>query len=277
MAGVQIGNVTGVDLAPDGRTVVLTLKIQKQYELHRDARFGIEQAGLLGDQFVAIVATENKGPMLREGDEVMTAPSSDFKEMLRSAAGLIQKLDETVSTLQTAVGRVDKLLVNEANLTSIARAVTNFEGFSLRAGGTLERLDGLVTSNAPTVNTALTNFARFSQQMKELGNELNSVVATNKDEVARALKNLESATASANQVLDDLKAGKGLAGGLLRDDSMKRDLGDFVTNLTTVSSNLKVTTSNLNEHGLWWMLWSHEARPARTNPPGAYTGRTPFK
>ena len=277
MAGVGIGNVTSIDLAPDGRTVTLTLKIQEQYQIHRDAQFTIEQSGLLGDQFISIVATGNKGAVLKEGDEVMTAPSTDFKVMLRSASDLIQKAQETMAGLQAAVDRVDKLVVNEANLTSLARAVTNFEGVSIRASGTLDRLDGLVATNAAAVHDAVTNFAAFSQQLKELGAELNSVVVTNKDEITRAVKNVEAASGIARDLVADLKAGKGVAGGLLRNDELKLETQTLVSNLTALSSNLNVASDRLNHEGLWRFLWKPGVPQTNPAPASRYQGRSPFK
>src|SRR5438067_2185462 len=55
MAGVPIGNVQDVDLGPEGRSVIIHLKILDRYKIHADARFLIEQAGFLGDQYVAVV------------------------------------------------------------------------------------------------------------------------------------------------------------------------------------------------------------------------------
>src|SRR5580765_9114500 len=51
MAGVQVGTVSGLVLSPHGTNVTISLKIFKQYVVHKDARFVIEQAGFLGDQY----------------------------------------------------------------------------------------------------------------------------------------------------------------------------------------------------------------------------------
>jgi len=273
MSGVTVGHVRDLQLAEDGKSVVLMLRIQKQVTVYSDAEFVIEQAGLLGDQYVAIVPKENKPPVLKQGDEVQTAPATDFKQMLRSAAGLIDKLDHAAKTLQIAVGRVDTVLLNETNLGAISRAVSNAETLTVRANGTLEKLDAVVANNAPAIHSAVTNLEAFSRQLTRVGAELNAVVLTNKDEVARALKNVETATATANELLTDLKAGKGLAGGLLRDDSLKREVGVVVDNLAVVSSNFITFTSNLNRYGLFYK--PKEPRPAPA--PSPYTGRTPFQ
>src|SRR5689334_22433588 len=54
MSGVQVGTVSEIELAPDGKSVVITLRLYKQYAVHKDADFIIDQSGFLGDQFVAI-------------------------------------------------------------------------------------------------------------------------------------------------------------------------------------------------------------------------------
>ena len=65
MSGVQVGTVSDMRLAPDGKSVTITLRIYRQYQIHKDARFVIEQSGFLGDQYVAILPTKNEGPNLR--------------------------------------------------------------------------------------------------------------------------------------------------------------------------------------------------------------------
>src|SRR5437867_683751 len=51
VSGVTVGRVVDTELAPDGKGVSILLQIEKRYGIHRDARFVVEQVGLLGDQF----------------------------------------------------------------------------------------------------------------------------------------------------------------------------------------------------------------------------------
>src|SRR5207253_4043082 len=62
--GVAVGNVVGTEVAPDGRGVIILGRINKKYDIHKDARFAIEQIGFLGDQYIAIYQQESKGPIL---------------------------------------------------------------------------------------------------------------------------------------------------------------------------------------------------------------------
>jgi hypothetical protein len=51
--------------------------------------------------------------------------------------------------------------------------------------------------------------------------------------------------------------GKGLAGTILENEQMASNVKETV-------NNLAITTSNLNEFGLWHILWRHES-PSHTN------------
>ncbi|HTV76192.1 MAG TPA: MlaD family protein, partial [Candidatus Baltobacteraceae bacterium] len=47
LAGVQVGSVSSIHLADDGKSVTIILKIYKDYPIYHDARFVIEQSGFL--------------------------------------------------------------------------------------------------------------------------------------------------------------------------------------------------------------------------------------
>ena len=64
LAGVQVGGVSDIQLAEDGKSVTILLKIYKSCKIYHDARFVIEQSGFLGDQYVAIIPTANQLPVL---------------------------------------------------------------------------------------------------------------------------------------------------------------------------------------------------------------------
>ena len=67
LAGVVVGAVSDIQLQPDGKSVIILLKIYKNVKIYGDAHFVIEQAGFLGDQFIAILPTDNNAPPFEIG------------------------------------------------------------------------------------------------------------------------------------------------------------------------------------------------------------------
>jgi phospholipid/cholesterol/gamma-HCH transport system substrate-binding protein len=256
MAGVQIGTVSDIRLAPGGTNVTIFLRLLSQFEIHRDARFLIEQSGFLGDQYVAILPTHNAGELFQDGDIAETEPPFNMQEVARSAAGFIQRVDQTAEKLNDAISDVRRLVLNEQTLTNLSTAVVNMRVVSERALSTVDTLDALVASNSPALANSGSNLVMFSEQMKQFAGALSGVLATNREGINAAVKNIESSTVVLKTVMDELQAGKGLAGNLLKNEQL-------AATVSQIADNLSVTSSNLNRLGLWGVLWQH--KPPRTN------------
>jgi hypothetical protein len=83
-------------------------------------------------------------------------------------------------------------------------------------------------------------------------------VTTNSAPINSTISNLNAASATINNLLVDMQAGKGLAGAVLTDPALAE-------NLKSVAGNLSATSSNLNRFGLWHLLW--KKHPPLTNAP----------
>jgi phospholipid/cholesterol/gamma-HCH transport system substrate-binding protein len=256
MAGVQIGTVSDLVLSPEGTNVTISLRIFSRFEIHKDARFVIEQSGFLGDQYVAILPTRNEGDIFHDGDIAQTEAPFNMQEVARLAAGFLQRIEETAVRLNEAIADVRKLVLNQETLTNFSAAVLNMRVFSEKAMGTVDSLDALVSSNSPALSHSSSNLVVFSDQLKEFSAGLGGILATNKDEIHSAVKNIESSSLILKNALDDLQAGKGLAGAVLKNEQLAASVSD-------IANNLSITSSNLNRLGLWNILWQH--KPAKTH------------
>jgi len=256
LAGVEVGSVSEIKLADDGKSVTMRLKIYKNFPIYHDARFVIEQAGFLGDQFVSVIPTANSLPLLENGADVPCQEPFNLQEVARSTAGFVQRIDETAKKLDDSVGTLQRVVLNEQTLTNFAIAINNSRTFSEQALGTVNDINTLVATNAGQINLAVSNAVFFSQELTGLAGSANNLLATNGAEISVAVKNVEASTEILKKLMEDLQSGRGLAGSLLQNEQL-------ATNMQTIAANLTVTTSNLNRLGLWGILWAHKA--ASTN------------
>ncbi|HZR21310.1 MAG TPA: MlaD family protein [Verrucomicrobiae bacterium] len=257
MSGVQVGTVSDIKLAPDGKSVTISLRLFKQYQIHKDAEFIIDQAGFLGDQFVAIQPTKNAEPPFHDQDHAAAQAPFNLQEFTRSATGFIQRIDETVQKLDDALANVTRLALNPETLTNLALAVSNVRGFSERALLVANNLNSVITTNGPAISQSASNLVAFSQKLDQFGDGLNGILDTNRQSIQAAVSNLQTSTETLKSLLSDVQAGKGLAGELLRNERI-------ATNVADIAQNLSITTSNLNRLGLWRMLWQH--KPPKGEP-----------
>lgn len=247
MSGVKVGNVVDSQLSTNG-SVVIALEIFDAYKIDREAKFMIDALGFLGDQYVAITVTNTSGHFLTNGETVTAESPLNLQEAMRSTAGLLTQAQATMKTLNEAVSNVNRTVLNHATLTSFANSISNLQAISSGANKTLGKIDLLVQSNAPVLSASVSNLHDFSTELK-------TVLATNQEGVAAVVQNLRNASSNLNFLIADVKATNGPAGLLLRDEHMKQQLAELATNLNGMAENFSTFGSNLNQRGIWSMLW----------------------
>lgn len=273
MSGVQIGTVADIRLAPTGKFVTIILRIYGEYKVYRTADFFIEQSGFLGDQYIAIVPKNNEGPVFQNGDTAKAEPPFNMLEVARSATGFVKRIDETAQRLNETLVDVRQYLLNRETLTNLSVSAANLRLATERAVGVVNSIDTLVTTNANALAGTGTNLEIFSGQLIRFAGELNGMLATNTPAINQAVANIEASTAILKSSMQEVEAGKGLAGTLLKNEQIG-------ANLKEIAYNLSITSSNLNRLGLWGILWQHRPpksasvpagqRPALTTPKNPY-------
>jgi len=266
LAGVQVGGVSSIQLAGDGKSVTILLNIYKGCKIYRDARFVIEQSGFLGDQYVSIIPTENKDRLLANGDEVNCQEPFNLQEVVRSASGFIQRIEETAKKLDDSVTDLRRVVLNEETLTNFSATLHNLRTVSEQAMGTVNDVNALIATNGSQINLAVSNVVFFSQELLHLAGSAEGVLATNSADITAAVKNIESSTEVLKDLLNNVQSGKGLAGTMLENEQL-------TTNVQAIANNLAVASSNLNRLGLWHFLWHKEL--VRTPPGGTTATNTP--
>ena len=257
LAGVQVGSVSEINLAPGGKSVTIDLKIYNQFPIYGDARFVIEQSGFLGDQFVSVIPTTNALPPLVNGADVPCQEPFNLQEVARSAAGFIQRIDETAKKLDASVTDLRAQVLNAQTLANFGTSITNMKLFTEQALGAVQNINTIVNTNGAQVSIAASNAVAFSSGLIDLETSAKAVLATNSVNINQATKDIADATATFKQLAADLQAGKGLAGTVLQNP-------ELATNIQNIAANLSLTSSNLNRVGLWGILWSHPPSPTNT-------------
>lgn len=258
VSGVKVGSVVNSTLSTNG-SVLIRMEILDEFKIDREATFVIDSLGFLGDQYVAIVSTNNSGHYLTNHQTVYCESPLNLQEAIRSTAGLLHQAQSTMQTLDVAISNVNRTVLNDATLTSFSRSITNLQTISASAHQTLGKIDLLVASNAPVLGASVSNLFDFSTELK-------TMLTTNQNDISVAVKNLRNASTSLNELIDGVKATNGPAGLLLRDEQMKAQLTSLVTNVNSVAENFSVFSSNLNNRGIWSMLW--KPKPPKKSASG---------
>lgn len=259
MAGIQIGSVLGAELNPDGKSVTIRTRILKKYRIHPDAKFEIDQSGILGDMFISITPGANNGTPLEDGAQVQCREPFNIQDTARSADNLMKRLESTVNLVNKAVERVDRVLLGEQTLITLTNTLDNLHSMSTNFTSMAEGMSDLIHTNSSQVQTALSNLVFFSAEANRLTDKIQAIIQTNETGVHNTVVNLESASGDTRRLLADLQSGNGLAGQLLKNEELSGNFNHAV-------SNLMVLSSNLTRYGLLY-------KPKQVKPVVVYRSR----
>jgi hypothetical protein len=144
--------------------------------------------------------------------------------------------------------------------------VANARVLSAHALATVDNVNGLVITNREAVSYSISNLLVFSERLDQDSAALSDLLAANRPGIDRSVSNIDASTTALKSTLENVKAGKGLAGNLLNNEQLSGKVSEIV-------NNLSITTSNLNRAGLWGILWRHKA--ATTNVPPVHALAAP--
>jgi paraquat-inducible protein B len=261
MSGVPIGKVSDSELGEGGRTVNITISVLSDFKIRRDAVFSIDSLGFLGDQYVEVIpapaeetATNHAG-FLENGDTVKGQAPFNMLAAVQSTSDLLEEARKAMKDIDQAITNVNRTVLSDETLKSFGLAVSNLASVTKIGIQTVQEADDLIHTNSPTITSMVTNLQTVSEKINVIADQLDGVITTNGTDIHESVKNLRDTTESFKHIAAGLEAGNGLAGGLLKDQQMKAEAVALLDNANAVAAEFRAFGSNLNQRGIWSMLW----------------------
>ncbi len=237
-AGIPVGKVRDIKLTEGGALRVrVTLTIYKQYTIRRDAKFVINQSGLLGDRYVDVIPMSSTAEPLKDGDTVDGTSSVDLTEAIRGvvdvlhqAAGTIGHIDEAVRRTDAAIKRIDEVVLNTQSLLHVTATIEQIHAATSNAVALTASLRSVVDNSRSTVSNTLEEFSRAAADVRDASKRVQSLVQNNEDELSATASNLAVSAAQINAILEGVQRGQGTAGKLLTDPILHDELVKLVQN-----------------------------------------------
>ncbi len=188
LAGVTVGAVREVTLAPDGRSAVVKLGIDKTRLIPRDSEFTITTGGFIGELFVRIDPPENsrKGMIRTDGREPVLEGQNvpSFDALKKQAASLGARSNAVMANLQRASEQVADLTSDDDLGRAIKLTSENIANASDEANQAARALNEFVRLHSPLVASSLKHVDSASrnlddglQQIKPLAQEAKGLVS----------------------------------------------------------------------------------------------------
>jgi phospholipid/cholesterol/gamma-HCH transport system substrate-binding protein len=247
LAGVDIGNVTGIRIVPGKPTtpveVVLKVNTKYSFDLRKDSITTLATAGILGETFVDVDSTLAKGLEAQDGDTLPGRDQPDVQDVVRASQGTLQNMDALLK-------RLDRILAFvESGQGSIGKVIYD-PGLYDRLNATVGEFKSLmddVQSGKGSIGPLLTSDEAYKKAIAAI-DKVNLIIddlQAGKGSAGKLLKdpelyeNTNKTIANMRQLTDDMNAGKGALGKFTHDQDFANKLQTTMNNLTALSDRLE--------------------------------------
>jgi len=223
MAGVPVGQVTGIELGSN--SVIVHLDINRDVEIKTDTKASIRFAGLMGQNYVNLDFGSPGAPRAADGAQLIGVEQAD----LNSVVAKLDKVADNVENLTKnfSGAKIDSMIavitdVVQDNRTNIAESVKNLRSITENISegrGTVGKL--VNESNLyVTASQAMSNFQNAAAEIQSAASKARELMT------------------NANKVVVQINEGKGTIGKLTQDDKLYNDAADTMANLKEITQKV---------------------------------------
>ena len=177
LAGVQVGSVSDIQLADDGKSVTILLKIYKDYQ--NLPRRAVRHRAIRLSRRPVCFRHPHDQPAAGSGPTTPTLTARRRSTCRKSRApppASSSALMKPPKNWTPSVTDLRRVVLNEQTLTNFSVAVDNLRTFSEQAIGTVDDINALVATNGAQVGLAVSNVVFFSQELIHLADSARGVV-----------------------------------------------------------------------------------------------------
>ena len=243
MAGVQIGSVTGVELAGP-RSAILNLEILKSVKIPYGSVAVMETALIgIGDRAIEIDPPREFGLRYMEpGERFIGRKKSALQSILPESDAVLGKVNDTLKAVTKVLDdkEIRKSVSGAVQDTQklIAKATQMIENFS----GAAKRVDTILAANQTNARRALENGIAILDDVKKVSSELAKLAQSGKLEgqVDRLVASMDKTIASANGLVEDMRA-------MVNDPRLRDPVNEILANTKTMSESGTRIASNAED------------------------------
>jgi len=232
--GLVVGQVVGITFT-DYETGKLRIEMQVKtdFPISKTSHATLYEPSLLGGKQIAIIPDMKNQQLAEDGDHLL----SGLKPGMLTVVG--EKLSPLQTKVEATVVTADSLLTSLNNVfdprtqENLRLAIAEMSSTMQQFNQTARSLNAVVSGNRANIDATMANLNYTTSNFAKLSDSLNQA------NLGQAVKRLERSLASVDSIVNEVQAGNGTLGKLLKDDEMYNNLTDASNELKELLADIK--------------------------------------
>lgn len=251
--GLKVGKINDIEFSKDPEKkggLVVHFSMDKDFEFSKESVVKIYSPSPLGGSNLAIIPSY-EGETAVSGDFLKgEAETSLFSELGERLDPIQLKLDNVLTSADSLLVGLNQIL-NKKTRKSLNRSIIGLEGTMLDVRKTLTSVNGLIDSSKTSLSATLNNAEKITKDFSQISSELT------KANLGNTVKQLEGTLANVNNLLAEMKNGKGTLGKLMTDDKMYQNLTNASKEMEELLREMKLNPKRF----VHFSLFGRKAKP----------------
>ncbi len=241
IAGVEAGVVDDIQLI-EGKAK-LTLLINPNIKIYRNAKAFLRMSGLLGTRTLTLSTGSPDEPIIGNGDTIVHAvPAADIGMLADQLTTAAVYLKDLTGNLNRILGDTQREEIKES-ITNLKIVTGNLKELSMdnkeplsRIVAQLDTFTRALSEKGPDFMDDMSTMAKnlgdkgpdLIENLNTAARELKEVIAENRSTLKDSMENIKTVSQSATNIARRIEQGEGTLGKLMKDDT----LYDSLTNVS---------------------------------------------
>jgi phospholipid/cholesterol/gamma-HCH transport system substrate-binding protein len=234
VAGINAGRILNIDL--EKNAALIEFEVLAKVEIPSDSKLRIKSVGFLGDKYLEIVIGKEPDQMA-SGGLIAAEEGAGFEEIMKDASDVVKDLKKVVAGVKDG-------LQPEGQENSLKKIMADVKDTAANAKKFAESLSRMTNGNEQKINELIDNLKKFSVTLKE---ELDKTDKNSSiSDIKIILQNGKKMSADLQQIVADLKAGKGTIGRFLVEDQIADQVSQTLSGMNTLFQRVNAIKAEIS-------------------------------
>ncbi len=214
VAGINAGRIKNIELT--GNQALINFEVLESIKIPSDSKLKIKTVGFLGDKYLEI--------SVGKGDDRLDSMGFLIAEEAGGMENLVKDASDVLQDVKVITKSIKDSLAPEGERPALKRIMENVDEMVINARDATSSLKNILTGNEQKLNKMIDDLGKFSNELASQTNTQDPQSALQK--VHKILGSVDKMTVDLQNLVADVKAGKGTVGKLL----VEEEIADEVSN-----------------------------------------------
>ena len=231
--GLSVGKVSKIDFLPNTTQILVSFSIRNDVVFSKNSVAELYEAGLIGGKSIAIHPVYDNFKKFKSGDTLKSSIKPGLTDVVNQQIAPLQQKLEKVLTNADSLFSGFNIVLNSEGKNNISKTLEKLSSALKNTDYLVSRFNSITKNQSENIAKIILNLTTVSENLGQISDSLS------KSNLKQTINNFEKLSSNFNQVLTEIKNGKGTISKLIYEDSLYHNLKNSSKAIDILVKDLK--------------------------------------